>query len=336
RGQRVHRLRCDEVELFDNDVWDAAQMVTRSGRCGDVEVAASIETLSTMHRPFGLMQRLVGEADEGNRKVFRWSVMDTLARCPAERGCDDCPLLSSCAGRARNARGFISVADAIQQRGRVGDETWQAEMLCLKPTRSDSVYPEFDPELHVVDSDPPSSDGKAQTGLWIGGIDFGYRAPTALLWAWVDEQDVVHVVDELVKAEHTVEKFIEAASRRSWPRPAWIGADPAGRQRSDQTGLSTIALWKKAGWSVRSRPSRIELGVRAVSARLKRADGAIGLLIHSRCERLIESLTMYHYPPGDPECCIPVKDGHDHIADALRYMIVNLDRDGWGVRIRRY
>ena len=46
RGQRVHRLRCDEVELFDPAVWDAAQLVTRSGMCGNVQVHASIETLS--------------------------------------------------------------------------------------------------------------------------------------------------------------------------------------------------------------------------------------------------------------------------------------------------
>jgi hypothetical protein len=45
RGHRVHRLRCDEVELFEPEVWDAAQMVTRSGMCGDVFVRASIETM---------------------------------------------------------------------------------------------------------------------------------------------------------------------------------------------------------------------------------------------------------------------------------------------------
>ncbi|MDY7110250.1 MAG: hypothetical protein SYC29_16600, partial [Planctomycetota bacterium] len=47
RGHRVHKLRCDEVELFEPEVWDAAQMVTRSGMCGDTFVRASIETLST-------------------------------------------------------------------------------------------------------------------------------------------------------------------------------------------------------------------------------------------------------------------------------------------------
>src|SRR5690606_16753611 len=55
RGQRVHKLRCDEVDLFDPEVWEAAQLVTRSGRCDNVHVRASIEALSTMHQPYGLM-----------------------------------------------------------------------------------------------------------------------------------------------------------------------------------------------------------------------------------------------------------------------------------------
>lgn len=32
----------------------------------------------------------------------------------------------------------------------------------------------------------------------------------------------------------------------------------------------------------------------------------------------------------------PVKDGHDHAADALRYLVVNLDRRGWEVQVKDY
>ena len=57
RGVRVQKLRCDEVDLFDKDLWEAAQLVTRSaspipGPWGD-EVKGSIEVLSTMHVPMG-------------------------------------------------------------------------------------------------------------------------------------------------------------------------------------------------------------------------------------------------------------------------------------------
>lgn len=336
RGQRVHKLRCDEVELFDRDVWDAAQMMTRSGRCGDVHVRASIDTMSTMHRPFGLMHQLVQDAQgDGGKRVFRWSVIDTLQQCSQEQPCSQCPLFEDCKGAAKCGSGFIDREDAIQQRGRVGDETWQAEMLCLRPSRSGTVYSEFNVLEHVKDFEVPE-DTNSCVGGWIGGMDFGFRSLTVLLWAWVDGSGVVHVVDELTVKEHVVDEIIALAAQCSWPRPAWIGADPAGRQRNDQTGRSTISLWKQAGWEIRCRPSYIHAGIQAVKRRLKRADGSSALVIHPRCVHLIESLVSYHYPPDDPESCTPVKDGSDHAADALRYMIVNLDRDDWRLRVRYY
>jgi len=337
RGQRVHKLRCDEVELFEPEVWRAAQLVTRSSWCGDVFVRASIEALSTMHRPFGLMQKIVGEA-EGRRRVIRWGVLDVLERCAESRACGPCPLWEDCAGRAKSPRqrGFIAIDDAAQQRGRVGAHDWRSEMLCLAPSRADTVYPEFDPALHVKEDEQLSGEA-----TWIGGIDFGYRAPTVLLWARFDAaNDVVQVVDELSVSEHTTEQIIALArarcGERGWPIPEWTGADPAGHQRSEHTGRSTISLWRDAGWPMRTSAGTIESGIGAVRRRLKRADGSRGLFIHPRCEGLIRSLSMYHYPESMPEASQPVKDGEDHAADALRYMIVNLDRAAAKVKVRAY
>jgi hypothetical protein len=58
--------------------------------------------------------------------------------------------------------------------------------------------------------------------------------------------------------------------------------------------------------------------------------GAVGttprLYIHRRCAKLIESLARYHFPEDRPESLEPVKDGSDHAVDALRYLVVCLDR----------
>ncbi len=60
RGQRIHRLKCDEVDEFLPDVWQAAQFVTQSGRGSDGRwIPAQMEVFSTMHRPFGPMAELV-------------------------------------------------------------------------------------------------------------------------------------------------------------------------------------------------------------------------------------------------------------------------------------
>lgn len=346
RGQRVHKLRCDEIEEFTDDVWRAAQMVTRSGWCGDVFVRGCIEAMSTMHRPFGLMQQLIDEARDGSRMLFRWSVLDVLERCPPERLCATCPLWPECQGRAKQARGFLHIDDAIAQKSRISEDTWQSEMLCNRPSVSHRVYPEFEPATHVRPVEVGTAGetltpGARRHGTWLGGIDFGYRAPTALLWAWHDEDsDVLHIVDEQVASERTASVHIDRAAQRArergFPHPAWIGADPAGHQRNEHTGKSTISLWRDVGFMVRTRAHAIEAGVAAVRARLKRADGTIGLVVHPRCTNLIDSMLRYHYPPDRDRDDQPVKDGPDHACDALRYLIFNLDGRSGEVVVREY
>ncbi len=48
--------------------------------------------------------------------------------------------------------------------------------------------------------------------------------------------------------------------------------------------------------------------------------------MHSRCKRLIEALETYHYSETDPTSLDPVNDGADHPCDALRYLVLNLDK----------
>ena len=55
RGQHIQKLRCDEVELFEQEVFAAAKFTTQSKN----NITAAMETISTMHRPYGLMQQLV-------------------------------------------------------------------------------------------------------------------------------------------------------------------------------------------------------------------------------------------------------------------------------------
>jgi hypothetical protein len=383
RGLRAHRLRCDEVDLFDPDVWEAAQLITRSGRCGGIEVHAGVEALSTMHRPFGLMSRLVGEIEAGNTRLFRWSAIDVLEHCPPSRACDNCLLLhEGCGGAAKriDCRGFLRIDDAIDQRLRVSSAAWQAEMLCQRPDASDRVYPEFDEALHVFgDAREQRERAHAPRPMtWLGGLDFGFRAPSVLLLATLDGANVLRVMDEIVERGMTTQRMIDLAQARcaAWgiggiggggrdsvktgtghergvearesrgaadagPEPAarllWIGADPAGLARNDQSGVSNIGLWRRAGFAVRARFSTIESGVELLRARLASpivaassscsASGAPapGLLVHCRCANLVRALREYHFDPQRPNMESPVKDGPDHAADALRYIVSNLD-----------
>lgn len=329
RGCRVQKLRCDEVELFDPDIWAAAQLVTKSKRCGDVFVRGCVEAFSTMHKPHGLMARVVEEAQrgEGARRLFRWGVIDALERCASERPCETCDLLAECGGRAKSARGFITVDDAIALKRRSSEEAWRSEMLCERPSRSDLVLPEFDRGVHVIGGSR-GNDGRdvRSTEFLVCGMDFGFRAPTVVVWAHVDEAGVVRVIDERCERNVVLDEHIRAIVESSLGMPRWVGIDPAGRQRSEQTGISAATAMRKAGLTVRDRRLGVMEGVSMIRARLAPATGGPTLFIHERCVNLIESLERYHFPPDRPDASEPVKDGSDHAVDALRYLMVNLDK----------
>lgn len=332
RGTRVQKLRCDEVELFKPEIWQAAQLVTRSGTFGAFDVPGSIECLSTMHKPFGLMSRLVQEAAGGKRKVLKWGVVDVLARCGEARACskdsgESCVLLDECQGQAKGSTepGHIAVRDAIDQKGRVSGSTWESEMLCLKPDRSDSVYPEFKLDRHVIDRLPEQTRPGDMGILHIAGMDFGFRAPTVVLWATVDALGTIRVYKERVVAEVILAEHVQAICDAPGPMPDWIGVDPAGNTASEQTSKSAVDLLTDAGLKVRFRSSLISQGVELVCNRLAPAAGPARLFVHKRCEKLIQALERYHYNPNDLESGKPIKDGSDHAADALRYMVLNND-----------
>ena len=381
RGQRVHKIRCDEVEEFNRDVWEAAQLVTRSGMCGDVFVRGTVEALSTMHRPFGLMNELVnrtGSIDSGQVRLFQWCALDVVERCPLERDCGACVLWDDCQGRAKEAQGFVSVDDLVAQWHRSSREAWASEMMCQRPRRSDSVYPNFDPAFgnkHVVacllddeiDSTSDTADSlqgdetggvrnrrqamigriKERRGALVGGMDFGLRSPLVMLWAWVRQVDpselvehphwagqewVVEVLDEYIGYGKTLEQNLTEIEQRGWPTPQWIGVDPAGRQRNSHTGLSDIQVLQQRGYKIHAGQSRIRDGIERIRRQLDFGT----LRISPNCKRLIEAMMRYHFDPHHPDRDEPVKDGPDHLCDALRYMAITLERGGGSVKVRSY
>jgi hypothetical protein len=215
----------------------------------------------------------------------------------------------------------VRIGDAITMKQRTSASAWETEMLCLRPQRDDAVYPEFDAAAHVADFD---ADTLAE-GRWIAGMDFGFRSPTVILWAHVSDDGDVRIVDERSVSAVTLEKHIEALAQARWPAPAWIGVEPAGRQRNDQTGVSAVTALRKAGHSVRDRRMALSEGIRLVRTRLAPATGAPTLFIHRRCATLIDALTRYRWASERTESLTPVKDGADHACDALRYLVVGLD-----------
>jgi len=339
RGQHVQKIRCDEVDLFDGEVWQAVQFATRSvGR-----TRGSIEVLSTLHRTGGLMHRLVKDAQAARAaqtandpaagyKLVNWCLWEVIEKCPPQRKCTGCLLAEDCRGVARQAEGFFRIDDAITIKARSSRAAWQAEMLCRGPQRQWLVFEEFDPAVHVrkVEYCPDWPLFRA--------IDFGYSSPLSCLWIQLTPAGCVYVVAEYARKRLPLSKHA-AALLAADPGPVQMTyVDPAGRQKESTSGAACTELLAAAGIPCAWRGSTISEGLELVRAALAPAAGEPTLYVHPRCATLIDSFNSYHYPPPESSADAdrPVKDGPDHAIDALRYFFVNKMRPGIKTQRVRY
>ncbi|MGN6370379.1 MAG: hypothetical protein ACTHN5_19160 [Phycisphaerae bacterium] len=335
RGQRVQKLRCDEVELFDEGVWQAAQLTTR----GEKGVRGAVEAFSTMHRPAGLMSEVLEKSAASGRKVFSWCVWDVLEKCPERRKCEGCPLWEECQGRAKVERaggnGFVRIADVIAMKKRVSRATWEHEMLCHRPRVERAVFPAFRRETHVRSAAGVSFvrgatvvvDGRSfrVEGIF-AGVDFGYRGAFVCLWMAMmraadaaDAPPAVWVVEEMVVREETLPRNAKAMRDRPWDVEK-VYCDVAGRGVNAQTGHTDERVLKEEGFVVKSRKLGILEGVSLVADLVHPAIGAARLFVDPRCVQLISAMEGYERGKNGE----PLKDGtHDHLVDALRYAVAN-------------
>ena len=330
RGQHVQKIRCDEVDLFDPEVWRAVQFVTQSRQ----SARGSIEVLSTLHRPGGLMHQLVAQAGGAmdfpalgetsplaGFKLLQWCLWEVIEQCEASRRCQDCLLEEDCRGVARRGRGYFRIDDAVAIKARSSKAAWEAEMLCRGPHREYLVFPEFEPARHVT--------AVEWNNAWptYRAIDFGYRSPLVCLWIQLSPDGRVIVMDEYVRTRLALGKHAVAILQRDrlGCPVVMTYVDPAGRQKESTSGQACTELLAAAGIPSASRASTLVEGMELIRAALAPAAGEPTLLIHPRCTALIGSFNTYHYPPpgAQGEADRPVKDGPDHLIDALRYFFIN-------------
>lgn len=328
RGRHVNKLRCDEVELFDKDVFNAAKFITQSKN----GITAGMEIISTMHRPYGLMHEAVVQAEATKTPTFKWCVWEVIEKC-ADRGCSQCKLWSDCRGRAKKADGYFKIDDCITQMSRASRAGFESEMLCLKPNIENAVFADFDTAVHVgqVEYDKNLPLYRA--------IDFGYVNPFVCLWVQVDQDGTVRVIDEYYRSRAAVAVHAANIKKITPCREEAVAAtycDPAGAGVNDVTGTSSVKELRAMGIQVSYKRSRILEGIELIRRALRAGDGQRSIVISPRCARLIEAMRCYHYPDEKSPAEVPEKDGvYDHPIDALRYFFVNYKSRG-KISSRRY
>jgi hypothetical protein len=331
RGQHIQKLRCDEVELFSNDVFNAAKFTTQSkGR-----IIAGLECISTMHRPYGLMQKLVSSIQSGLRatshesRLLKWCMWETIEKC-TDRNCSQCPLWADCAGRAQEAAGYLKIDDCITQMRRSSRAGWEAEMLCMRPNLENVVFDQFDFSTNVkpIEYDP-------NLPLY-RSLDFGFVNPFVCLWIQVDGDGVVRVIDEYVRTRATIDiHAAELKSRTPCDESRVIATfcDPSGKSVNGVSGTGEVRELRSMGINVRYRSSLIAEGIELIRRAVRNGENKSRLVISPRCTCLIEAFACYHYPDTYVPNELPLKDGvYDHPIDALRYFFINFERAEKAVR----
>lgn len=329
RGQHIQKLRCDEVELFDEKVFAAAKFTTQS-KGG---ILAGMEAISTMHRPYGLMQEVIESAGKVGADVFKWCLWEVIEKCVG-RSCSQCLLWSDCQGKAKKTDGFLKIDDCTTQMQRSSRAGWESEMLCKRPSLENVVFSEFEAARHVKEVDY-----NCDLPLY-RALDFGFVNPFVCLWIQVDGDGVVRVIDEYVRSRARVDVHAENIKGRTPCREELVAGtfcDPAGRGVNDVTGTSAVRELGSLGIVTRSRASGILEGIELIRRAVKSGDGEHRLIISPKCQRLIEAMRCYHYPDkGGLKGELPLKDGiYDHPIDALRYFFVNYNNPS-KITSRRY
>lgn len=202
-----------------------------------------------------------------------------------------------------------------------------------------AAFPEFNRELHVI---PPFE----IPPHWyrFKGVDYGYAAPSAVMWCAVDPDDgTVIVYRELYQAGLTGEELgalmveLEAPEGRSIPGVL----DTAAWNRTGYAGPTIGEILNRAPFFLKLRPAdknrlagKVQLHERL---RPNRDTGRPKMQFFSTVPNIIRELESIPLDPARPED-VDTK-AEDHAYDALRYAIMSRPRieafDDWAARAKR-
>lgn len=190
-----------------------------------------------------------------------------------------------------------------------------------------SIYPSFSKAVHVI---PPFEIPIRWTRA--GGLDYGFRNPTAVLWAAINDEGDIIVYDEYYESNALPER--QAMMIKAKGPVLYIAADPTIRNRQGITGTSVQQEYLDRGLPIVQGNNDVSAGIARVGQFLDWAKDESGnfvkkpkIYIFSHCTNLIRELANYHWKdvqPGqttDPQEKPAKVD--DHAADALRYLIMS-------------
>ena len=183
-----------------------------------------------------------------------------------------------------------------------------------------AVYSEFDEDRHTIEPFEIPADWKR-----IRAIDFGFTNPFVCLWGALDSDGRLYLYREHYKAGvRTAEHAQTILKLSEGERYLLTAADHDAGERAELTaaGIHTAAAYKA-----------VAAGIQGVKNRLAvQADGKPRLFFFRNLKNTLSEIYDYRWAPAANEINAreePIKL-NDHAMDALRYMVMALDRSAGG------
>lgn len=204
---------------------------------------------------------------------------------------------------------YLSPEELENTKAKSTPDRFAQEYLASFQKTSGLVYKEFSREKHLYET-LPGFDSKV---IKIGGVDFGYRNPAAVIEIYFNGEQL-WVEDEWYKRERTDIQIAEYVALRKfrevYPDPENQGAVEELRRK----GVNVKEVNKGRG--------SVQSGIQMIRELLNRGD----LFINKKCVNLISEFEMYSNDDDKVERNEnenPIK-ANDHALDALRYAISSL------------
>ena len=202
----------------------------------------------------------------------------------------------------------------------MSEEEQQSRRFGRFHTGQGLVYPEFDPERHVIEPFSVPSDWRCAVS-----IDPGLRNPTSCHFYAVDYDGRIYVVGEHYEKGKDIdwhaERILALADSLGWRRDSSgrlrALIDSAASQRTLAAEKSVAELFAERGISVNTRVNKdLYSGIQRVKSLFCKDPPAI--FIFKNCVNLIRELKGYWWGEGD----VPRKID-DHALDELRYFVMS-------------
>lgn len=205
---------------------------------------------------------------------------------------------------------YIAKDEIDKAKAELSEDEFAQEYMADFRKQQGLVYKEFERSRHLYEGDVPR-----RIDFYIGGVDFGFTNPAAVVHVYKDSDAHYWVDDELYQTGMTDARVADYVRNE---RFNFVYPDPENAAAIKELEDRNVNIRE-----VRKGKDSVVNGINKVRELLKQNR----LHVHKRCANLIMEFESYHYPDNSKdrnEKEVPFKDG-DHLMDALRYVIMSDD-----------